>query len=250
MPARTDVAAEFATAVAHPTRVRLLGALADGPRTGAALATALRTDARAVARHARPLVHLGLIEGSDAPPQHRVYSIVRDPTLSDDAWDRLPIPARRAAAAASLTQWLASAATAVDDGGFDRRDAHLSRTAFEFDEERWSRAAAILADTLGRLTELADAPVEQPTVRATAMMLLFDAPQDASAAERDEPHGEFSDAEGLERAIDLAESLQDAVTREATPWAELIALADELRVVARAAMVEQSRTAPPRAVKR
>ncbi len=250
MPARTDVAAEFASAVAEPMRLRLLGALGDGPKTAAALAAAVQTDARSVARHARPLQRLGLVEASGGPPHQRVYTAVRYPTLYDDAWDRLPVPARRAAAASALTHWHASAATAVDDGGFDRRDMHLTRTTFEFDEAGWRRAAAILMDALHRLSELADEPVEQPTVRATGMMLLFDAPRDASPPERDEPHGEFSHAEGLERAIDLAESLQEAVTREATPWPELVALADELRVVARAAMVEQSRTAPQSAVNR
>jgi DNA-binding transcriptional ArsR family regulator len=248
MPAQTQVAAAYATAVAEPVRLRIIAALADAPRSVAALAAAVRVDEASLFRHMRPLELLGLVEAVPGAGADRTYMLVREPVIDDDAYERLPLPARRAAAASTVTQFHASATAAVDDGGFDRRDAHLTRTRFEFDEAGWERASDILARTHRELADLAARAADAPTLRATATMLLYAGHHHAPDTEQAEPRAEFSESEGLGRAVELAESLQEATTRPLTPWAELVALADELRVVARACLAEQTRVEPPAAI--
>lgn len=249
IPAQTSIGTRFATAVAAPIRLRIMAALGEGPRSGAALAAALRTDVRTVARHTLPLERLGLVTRSVGSAQDRVYRLVQEPFFSDDAWDQLPIPARRAMAASLLTQFQAMAAAAVDDGGFDRREIHLTRSAVELDEAGWRRASAILLDTYGRLNELNVEGAGPHAERATAVMMLFTGGRSADPGSAEHPGVEFSEEEALERTTDLVEELHEMVTGERTRWEEIVAAVDQLRVVARAGMLERSRPAAPRVMR-
>lgn len=246
IPAQTSIGTRFATAVAAPVRLRVMAALGEGPRSGAALAAALRMDARAVARHALPLERLGLVTRSMGSARDRVYRLVQEPFFSDDAWDQLPIPARRATAASVLTQIQAMAAAAVDNGGFDRREMHLTRSALELDEPGWRRASEILLDTYGRLNELAVEGAGPHAERATAVMMLFTGGRSTDVAPGEHPEVEFSEEEALGRTTDLVEELHEMVTGETTRWEEIVAAVDQLRVVALAGMLERSRSAMPR----
>jgi DNA-binding transcriptional ArsR family regulator len=241
MPAQTNVGTRIATTVAAPGRLRLMAALSDGPKSGATLASSLGTDARAVARHALPLERLGLVTRTVGTARDRVYKLVREPFFSDDAWDQLPIPARRAAAASALSELHAVAAAAIDDGGFDRREIHLTRTALELDERGWRRASEILLETYERLRQLAPESADSSALRATAVMMLFTAPQAPVTDEAEHEAVEFSEEEALRRTTHLVEELHELVTYETTAWESIVAIVDQLRVVSRAGMLERSR---------
>lgn len=248
MPAQTDVGTRFAAAVAAPARVRLIAALNDGPKSGATLARLLGTDVRGVARQALTLERLGLVSRTVGSARDRVYSLSREPVFQDDAWDQLPIPVRRAAVAAALAQFHATAAAAIDSGGFDRRDMHLTRTPLEFDERGWRQASEVLMDAYHRLRWVAAERVEEPSVRANAVLMLFT--NDVAAGREDQdphppPAAEFGEGEALERTIDLVEEIHEMVTQASTPWDSLLKMIDQLRVVARTALIEQERGAAP-----
>ncbi|MDQ3742619.1 MAG: helix-turn-helix domain-containing protein [Actinomycetota bacterium] len=243
MPAQTDVGTRFAAALATPSRLRLMAALAEGPRSGAALAAALETDPRAVARHARPLETAGLLERSEGSLRDRIYTLVREPVFPTDVWGQLPLPSRRSAVAAALARLQATAATAVDQGGFDRDDMHFARDTLELDDRGWRAASELLLETSRRLDELASAPAEGAKIRANAVTMLFSVGERGHRDEHEEPPPEFSANEAVEAAAEVVERLDRMITREATPWEAVVAAAEELRVLARARMAETSRSA-------
>ncbi len=57
--------------------------------------------------------------------------------------------------------------------------------------------------------------------------------------------GRIGDGEALERTTDIVEEIHEMVTQPSTPWDSLLRLIDQLRVVARTALIEESR---PKAV--
>lgn len=222
-----------------------MAALSDGPRTGAALAAALETDPQTVARRARPLESMGLVSRGPGSPKDRVYTLIREPVFRDDVWEQLPVTTRRAAAAAILAQVHATAVTAVDSGGFDRAELHLSRNRLELDGDGWRRAADVLLETEARLQQLSEEKPTGPVVPADAVMMLFE----TTVTDHREPHADdppaFSEDEAREAVTDLAERLDEMVSGKTTPWEAIVAVANELRVVARAGLVERDRAEAP-----
>jgi DNA-binding transcriptional ArsR family regulator len=235
MPEHTTIAAEYASAVAHPVRFQLVAALADGPRTLESLASELDASAATILLHAGALEGLEVLRAIDHGDGTRTYELLRDPVLWDTAWGRLPVAAKRAAAAAAITQMAAIATAAVDRGGFDRADIHLTRTAIQVDEARWRELAALLAAPLHTLGDIAEAPAPDgstgPTFQATAVMMLFTGEQTDHG---DAPTEPWDEAQALKRTWELGEELEDLAPREVTDWDRIETLAGELRLIARA----------------
>ncbi len=231
MAAESDVATRVIAAVAAPDRLRLVGALSEGPLPAHELASRLGIDEATVARHARPLEALALLERAVGEDGRITYALRREGEIWDDEWANLPVPVRRELAAGALAQFYAAALAASDAGGFDRRDMHLSRSPLRLDEKGWREAASIMFGAYTALEELAGAAVEEPSVRATAIMLLFtDEPAPARV-----PAPAFSESEGRDRVVELAQEVREALGSGSGSWLEIVALADQLRVVARAA---------------
>ena len=234
MPEHTTIATEYASAVAHPVRLRLVAALADGPRTLASLTSELDAPEAVVSSHAAALEELDALRGDTHDDGTLTYELRREPIVWDTAWGRLPVPVRRSVAGATVTQMAAMATAAVDRGGFDREDMHLTRTTITVDEARWRELSTLLGGTLHTLGDLEDAPAPDgstgPTFLATAGMMLFTGEQpeiDAPA-----PSGRSSD-EALKRIWELSEELDSVGTRSTTDWSSIHSIAEELRLLAR-----------------
>lgn len=234
MPEHTRIAATYVHALADPLRVAIVGALDGGPLTAASLARRLEVAESAVGRHARTLENMGLVRRSGARPPE--FELVREPVAWLGTWEDIPVPARRTAAAASLTQLHASATAAIDAGGFDRADMLLTRTSLPVTEARWTAVSRLLHDTLNRLegsaSEAETEATADPQERATAVLMLFRSGRvDAHANE--EPPPEFGDEEARERTCDVAEELLELVpSTESVPWERVAALAEQLRLIA------------------
>ena len=241
MPGHETIASTYARALADPVRLGIVAALADRRYTVQSLARELDVREPEVARHARALETMGLVRLVSAEP--RAYELVREPVFTESAWDQLPLPSRRSAAAAMLTQMHALAAAAIDTGGFDRPDMLLTRTSMPVTEQRWRQASALLAETLERLGQLSEAATAdetpEPQTRATAVMLLFE--NAAPEAPGDEPTAPaFGDDEALEHAWNLLEQMGevtiDRAVRPEARWEQVRALSEQLRLVATAAL--------------
>jgi len=243
MPPHTNVAAEYASSVADPVRYRLVGLLSAGPRTAASLASELDAGEETITRHAEALRDLGVLEASDDGQSPIAYGLLRDPILHDTAWAQLPVEARRAAAAAAVTQMSAAATAAVDRGGFDRDDIHITRTAVDVDEDRWRLMRHAMDGSLHALGDLAEQPPPKGdgTFRATAIMMLF---SDEQQLPPPRPPRRPADADGadaepvLRRSWALVEELHDALVLEPVDWDRVEQMAGQLRLIARASKGE------------
>ena len=245
MSEQTQIAAKYARALADPARVGIVAALDSGPRTAASLARELDMEETVVARHARALDAMGLVQQTEGTS--RTYELLRQPITWISDWEELPLPVRRSAAAITLAQLHASASAAVDSGGFDRGDMLLTRTTMPATPERWTAMSQALQDALQRLGELdeeakADAaagPVEQ----ATAVLMLFTPSHPEAGAEHPVP--DFDEDEARERTYELVEELDRAmIGLGAPPWGQIAAVAEQLRLVARAAEYLDSANQP------
>ncbi len=76
---------------------------------------------------------------------------------------------------------------------------------------------------------------DEERASATAVLMLFE--RSASAGDHG-PHadGPFSATEGLERSWELSDRLAHALSAPTTDWSTVVALADQLRVLARAGL--------------
>jgi DNA-binding transcriptional ArsR family regulator len=238
----TTVAASYARALADPIRLGIIAALAHRPRTLESLARQLDVSRQRVSVHARALQGMGMVRStSDAP---RTYELLREPIM-EESWGQLPLPARRETIASVLTQIHASAAAATDAGGFDRPDIHLSRASLYLTEEQWCTAAEVLVETFGRLDALNDQGEPGPRTPATAAMMLFTGEHTDETDPPETPAPRFGEEEALQRAWDLVESLDaETIGPAPTRWERIGALAEELRLVARAAACLDSAEQP------
>lgn len=234
----SDLAPQLVQAIAHPVRLRILAALEGRRLTVAALAAEVEANRRTVARHVRELERLGLIRRVEGVPGP-CYEAGVGPCLSDDGYAALPEVVREAAVAAALA-WVHTTATgALRAGGFNRRDIHLSRTSLVVAEEDWAELAAAFAALLERVEELERRPVRDGVpIHASAVLMLFERPEDGAAPPVHGGDGGrcFAAAEGRRRAVELAGEARALLDAPEPDWASVAALADQLRVVARASL--------------
>jgi DNA-binding transcriptional ArsR family regulator len=138
--------AAYLRALAHPLRLRILAMLDERPSSPARLAAALAAKVNVVAYHVRRLRALGLVELVDVRRGRggleHFYAARRHPTFSDLAWGRLDPRERSRLLVPILRQLWDYVTRSAVAGGFERRDAHLSRTALRLDEAGWKALAA------------------------------------------------------------------------------------------------------------
>ncbi len=228
----------LARAVGHPLRVRILAALDASPRALDTLASAVEADARTTGRHARVLEQAGLV-CRERSGRATTYRLADPLSFSDDEYGGLSQTSREAAVASTLAHAHTAAASALEDGGFDRADVHLSRTALELTEDQWRELSDELARLLDRIDAIKAQPAgAEPVLNATAVLMLFERPTDRADHR---PHADvpFSMDESLERSWQLSECLEQALSGASADWPAVIALADQLRVLARAALHAQ-----------
>lgn len=177
----------FVKALSHPLRVRILALLQERTASPRELAEWLDATLGTVSYHVRTLHDFGLIElvrtsqvrGAIA---HHYRAKVR-PRVSDEAWSSAAPIVKQAAVGAALQTVDDYARASAASGGFDRGEAHLSRTNLRLDSRGWQQAAKacekLLAD-LNRIEEsaskrLAKDPHPNGDSDAAVVVMLFEA---------------------------------------------------------------------------
>ncbi len=148
----------YVRALGHPLRVRILAILEERTASAVEISRMLQADIGVVAYHVRKLHQLGLIELERETRVRgaiqRHYRAYERPRVSDDAWEQAPPIAKQAAVDAALQQIYDYGRVANAAGGFDRRDAHITRTALRLDAEGWDKLARSLRRVLEAVAEL------------------------------------------------------------------------------------------------
>src|SRR5215207_4096903 len=176
----------YVKALSHPLRVRILALLQERTASPRELAEWLDATLGTVSYHVRTLHDFGLIElvrttqvrGAIA---HHYRSKV-PPRVSDEAWASAAPIVKQAAVGAALQTVDDYARASAAAGGFDRREAHLTRTNLRLDAKGWQAAARacekLLAD-LAKVEEaaskrLASANEDEAASHAAVVMMLFE----------------------------------------------------------------------------
>lgn len=157
----------YIKAMSHPLRVRILAMLAERAASPVELAPRLGVSLSLTAYHVRTLYRLGLLElvrtttVRGAIAHH--YRAKDRPLVTDEAWAAASPIAKQAAIGSTLQIIDEYARAAAAAGGFDRREAHLTRTVVELDAQGWrdlSDACMELVRAVERIGEESAARLE------------------------------------------------------------------------------------------
>jgi DNA-binding transcriptional ArsR family regulator len=148
----------LAKALAHPMRTRILSALESRTASPSELADELEAPLGVVSYHVRRLHALHFLKlvkrvARRGAVEH-YYTTVAGPTITDIAWGSAPTIVKRAMIGATLNTIAASVGDAVNSGGFDQAEIHVSRTPILVDEQGWKEVARELEALLGRIEEI------------------------------------------------------------------------------------------------
>jgi DNA-binding transcriptional ArsR family regulator len=176
----------YVKALSHPLRVRILALLQERTASPRELAEWLGATLGTVSYHVRALHDFGLIElvrttqVRGAIAHH--YRALERPRISDEAWGAAAPIVKQAAIGAVLQTVDEYARASAAAGGFDRTDAHLTRTNLRLDAKGWAQAAKaserLLAE-LGEIEEQAAARLEEDphaedAFDAALVLMLFE----------------------------------------------------------------------------
>jgi DNA-binding transcriptional ArsR family regulator len=132
----------YVRALSHPLRVRILAMLQERTASPSQLSQWLGATLGTTAYHVRSLHQLGLIELADETRvrgaiEHH-YRAGKRPLVSEEAWAKAPPIAKQAAVGSTLQMVDEYARKSAAEGGFDRAEAHLTRTSVKLDDEGWA----------------------------------------------------------------------------------------------------------------
>src|SRR3954465_2205871 len=177
----------YVKAISHPLRVRILAMLQERTASPSQLSEWLGATLGTTAYHVRALHKLGLIELADETRvrgaiEHH-YRAGKRPTVSEGAGAKAPPIAKQAAIGSSLQMVDEYARTSAAAGGFDRAEAHMSRTAIEIDAKGWEQLNQACLEVAEQVEKIEQAskerqdrkPHEQPTGLAAVVLMAFEA---------------------------------------------------------------------------
>jgi DNA-binding transcriptional ArsR family regulator len=177
----------YVKALSHPLRVRILALLQERTASPRELAEWLDATLGTVSYHVRTLHDFGLIElvsttqVRGAIAHHYRSKVV--PRVSDEAWASAAPIVKQAAVGAALQTVDDYARASAAAGGFDRSEAHLTRTSLRLDAKGWQAAAKACERLLADLAKVEDAaskrlarePHAEGASDAAVVVMLFEA---------------------------------------------------------------------------
>lgn len=183
---------KFVKAMAHPLRLRILGALEHRTASPSELAEELDAPLGNVSYHVRQLHGLGLLKLVKETPRRgaveHYYRLERRPHITDKAWASAPAIVKEAMLGGVLSRVAEQVNDAVEGGGFDRSDAHLSRLPMTFDEEGFADAAQAFGELVKRLKGIEEESRERlergehdGELPALVVLMMFEAIEQARA---------------------------------------------------------------------
>jgi len=187
-------------AVAHPLRARILGILQERRASPRELSDELGAPLGNVSYHVRILAGMKLIRLVKKTPRRGAiehhYEAVGTTEVSDEAWAATPPMVKNAMVASRLGDVARSVNEGAAAGGFDRAEAHLTRTRLTLDEKGWRQLAQLLMDVLERVERIEEQSAKRMSagdghpdeMQVALVMMLFETL--ASVSEHAEPIGD------------------------------------------------------------
>jgi DNA-binding transcriptional ArsR family regulator len=154
----TDV--NLVRALAHPLRARVLGILEERRASPRELADELGAPLGTVSYHVRTLAQLKLIKLVKKTPRRGAiehhYEAVGVAQVSDRVWGETPAIVKNAMVRSALGDVARSVNEAAAFGGFDRPDAHLTRSRLTLDAKGWEELAGALTELVAQADRIQD----------------------------------------------------------------------------------------------
>jgi DNA-binding transcriptional ArsR family regulator len=145
-------------ALAHPLRAKMLSVMQEQQASPKELAAHFDVPLSNVAYHIQVLRKLKLIQLVKKTPRRGAvehhYRVTHPPEIDDAAWSHTPSVIQEHMLAAVLEDVGGDVTKAAATGGFNRRNAHLTRTNVMLDEKAWDVLAARLMELLDLVDEL------------------------------------------------------------------------------------------------
>src|SRR3954454_22220714 len=140
-----------AKALAHPLRREVPPHIGDRTASPSEIAAEIGAPLTNVSYHVRKMRALSLLKLVRKTPKRGViehyYSAQSRRQVTDEAWAATPAIVKEALVGPVAERGVGDMAKAAREGGFDRRDAHLSTTRMKLDEAGWQEAAKVLLQT-------------------------------------------------------------------------------------------------------
>ena len=184
-------------ALAHPLRVRILNILDERTASPVEIARELDVPLGNVSYHVRTLARLKLIKIVGRRQRRgaieHFYRADERPVITDRAWGEVPEIAKHALVQASMSTTSAYIEAAAQNGGFNRPEAHLSRTTMEVDEATFKEISKEIAEVFLRVRKrAADASQamaedgDEERKPATVVFMLFEGGEPTPAGATDD----------------------------------------------------------------
>jgi DNA-binding transcriptional ArsR family regulator len=193
---------ETVKALSHPLRVQILRLLDEKDASPVEIATALGLPVNRVSYHMRQLARFDLIKLAKTTPRRGAvehhYRLQARPRISDKAWGEVPEIVKQAMTGAAVEQILELVHASAAGGGFDRAEAHLSRSDLTLDARGWTEISEELSGTLKRLDKIHASSLErlkkadhEGQTRGTVVLAFLEALSvpDAPPASLSKPRG-------------------------------------------------------------
>jgi DNA-binding transcriptional ArsR family regulator len=153
-------------ALAHPLRVQILSILETREMASPnEMAEELGVSLGVMSYHVRRLHALGFLELVKRTPRRGAiehhYRAKARPQVTDEGWAETPAIVKRAMVGASLQQISSYVNTAAAQGGFDRADAHLTRSVLTLDEQGRAQLAQVMTSWLTTIEQIEAESVER-----------------------------------------------------------------------------------------
>jgi DNA-binding transcriptional ArsR family regulator len=177
-------------ALAHPLRVQILSILETRDMASPnEMAEELGVSLGVMSYHVRRLHALGFLELVKRTPRRGAiehhYRAKARPHVTDDGWAQTPSIVKRAMIGATLQGITGYVGAAAAQGGFDRNDAHVSRTLLTLDTRGWQELSAemskwlaaleqIETEALGRIEQMPEDERDE-VKQCGAVLMLFEA---------------------------------------------------------------------------
>ena len=183
---------QLAKALAHPLRVAILAILEERVASPREISEELDAPLGLVSYHVRTLARLGLAKLERTRPRRgaleHYYSAQERPVISTEAWATVPSIIKQATVRSTLTKISGQVNRAAQSGGFERSDAHLSRSTLVLDQKGWNELAAKLDKLLEDYERIKAAAAKRlaaadhaEEVQGVAVLMLFEASPDGAA---------------------------------------------------------------------
>jgi DNA-binding transcriptional ArsR family regulator len=185
------VSPQLAAALAHPTRVSVMGVLIEGPASPRQMAEAIDEPLNNVTYHVKQLRELGCIEldrverRSGGRVLERFYRASQRAYFDDDAWAVLSNQERSGVIWSILRLMSKDISTAMTAGTFFGQDydVHTLRSPMTVDREGWEEITEILNQATKGLLEVEQRVEErraedgiEPDIHAKVQMMQFRSP--------------------------------------------------------------------------